>query len=99
MIGCKTKIYALRGPLSRKKIESQSFAQYLNSKMFVDPENLAYGDPAVLLPLIYQSKSFENSSKVGLILHHTQFAPAEVKQYLEQNGVRIINIERQGYGL
>lgn len=97
MIGCKTKIYALRGPLSRKKIEGQSFANYLNSKMFVDPENLAYGDPAVLLPLIYQKKSVDTSSKVGLIFHHVQSVPDAIKQYLEQNGIRIINIERQGY--
>ena len=97
MIGCKTKIYALRGPLSRKKIEGQALAQYLNSKMFVDPENLAYGDPAVLLPLIYQSKSANTTSKVGLILHHSQSVADEVKQALEQNGIRIINIERQGY--
>lgn len=97
MIGCKTKIYALRGPLSRKKIEGQSFANYLNSKMFVDPENLAYGDPAVLLPLIYQGKSAATTSKVGLIFHHVQSVPDAIKQYLEQNGIRIINIERQGY--
>lgn len=57
----KSKIYALRGPLSGAICESLGFK---------DPK--VYGDPAILLPKYYNPKAPHPTHKAGLILHHSQ---------------------------
>lgn len=93
----KTKIYALRGPLSKSKIESQTFGNLLNDRMFVDRANCVFGDPALLLPLLYEGNSNAHKNKIGIILHHIQPISAELEQKLSSAGIKLISIFRDGY--
>ena len=48
-----------------------------------------FGDPALLLPLIYNPKKTK-THEIGIIPHHTQFD--HFKSYGERHGVKIINL-------
>ena len=77
------KIYAVRGPLTRKE---------LIKKGWDCPE--VYGDPALLFPLIYNPK-IEKKYKYGIIPHYIEYESKKdinVIKNLEKLGFKIIDI-------
>lgn len=79
----KSRVHAVRGPLSRKLLVDAGF--------FV-PE--VYGDPAILTPIFYQPRS-TLSNDIGVILHQTHETP-EAAQIIKRMGLRLISIYREG---
>lgn len=82
-----SKICAVRGPLTREALQKVG----INS-----PE--IYGDPAILLPLLYTPTRDPsiNGNTIGLILHHSQENLISHKDELEERGIKIISIYRSG---
>jgi len=77
------KIYAVRGPKTREKL--------LNSGIDC-PEN--YGDPALLMPYVYQPKSnIDKKYKVGIIPHIVDKDVTWLKQYSNSDEIKIINLQ------
>ncbi len=76
-------IWALRGPLTKKCLED------FGVKI---PEPVVYGDPAILLPLIYSPKKLK-MVKTGIVPHYTDLEEAQERyNEQEQKGeVRIID--------
>ncbi|MDP5078112.1 MAG: polysaccharide pyruvyl transferase family protein [Nonlabens sp.] len=75
----KATFYAVRGPLSRKRVLEQGYSC---------PE--IYGDPALLLPLYYkpeQSKKY----KLGIIPHYVDYTMVQ-DDLGQQEGVSIIDL-------
>lgn len=97
MLCFKSKIYALRGPLTKQRIEEQSLSKFLNNKMFVNRDSCVFGDPAVLLPRVYQTKTQKQHYQIGIILHHTQKIPKQLASSLEHVGIHFINILRSSH--
>lgn len=79
----KSRIHAVRGPLSRKCLIDAGFSV---------PE--VYGDPAILTPMYYQPRS-PSGNDIGVILHQTHETP-ESEQILRSMGLRLISIYREG---
>lgn len=81
----RSKICALRGPVTGKIIERLGFE---------DPE--VYGDPALLLPNYFSPEIKEKRFSVGLILHWSQEVKLNLveKENLLQSGIKLISILR-----
>jgi|TARA_B110000908_G_C10146908_1_gene399488 pyruvyltransferase len=79
------KIYAVRGPLTRKTLISADRDV---------PE--VYGDPALLFPKIYDPRNvIAKKYKFGIIPHYADFKDPvilKILEKLEESGVKIINI-------
>ena len=76
-------ILALRGPLTRKHLENYG----------VEIENkIVYGDPALLLRLIYSPEKLEKT-KEGIVPHYTdlKWAKKAFKKRVERGEVKIID--------
>ncbi len=61
------KIYALRGPLTRKLIQSDNIPEI-------------YGDPAILLSKIFNNLNIQKKYKIGLLPHFSDYKKIK-KQY------------------
>jgi len=73
-------ILAVRGPLTRKELLKKGIAC---------PE--VYGDPALLLPLVYQAPIVEKTHKYGLIPHYIDHH-TEAVENARRLGIKIIDI-------
>ena len=69
------KILALRGPLTRRILRGENIPQI-------------YGDPGLLLPLIYNPK-IKKIHKIGIVPHYVD------KEIRIENGMHFINIESE----
>jgi len=79
--GIKPKhVYSVRGPLTRDKLIQAGVSEV--------PE--LYGDPALLLPLIYQPPGAKAQYKYGLIPHYIDSSHELIR---EHPGVLVMNIE------
>jgi pyruvyltransferase len=77
------KIYAVRGPETREKLIGFGIAC---------PE--IYGDPALLMPYVYQPKrNIDKKYKVGIIPHIVDKDNAWLKQYSNSDEIKIINLQ------
>ena len=87
MHGYNSTICAVRGPLTRNPLLKHGI-----------PCPKIYGDPAIILPLIYTPKQTieTNQSSIGLILHHSQEKLLLQKNQIENSGIRIISVFRSG---
>jgi len=74
-------IYAVRGPLSRRRLRACGIEC---------PE--VYGDPALLLPRLY-APGIEKKYDVGLIAHYVDKGHPWIEQYRDDSKVRIIDIQ------
>lgn len=70
--------YAVRGKYTQQRLSELGYKV---------PKTL--GDPAILLPLIYQPK-IEKTYDLGLIPHHTQYE--HFAKYQEVHSIRVINL-------
>lgn len=77
------KVLAVRGPLSR---------DYLLSQGVDCPE--VYGDPALLLPIIYTPK-ISKKYKLGIIPHYVDFESEYISKFKNEADVKIIRL--RGY--
>ena len=75
------KIHAVRGPLTRKI--------YLENG--VDCPEI-YGDPALLLPLIYNSSKIEKKYKFGILPHYIDVESEWIKEQKKRNDTLFIDI-------
>lgn len=74
------KVCAVRGPLTR---------QYLLDQGIECPE--IYGDPALLMPLIYTPK-FEKKFKLGIIPHYSELELPEIKALSDRDDIIVIKM-------
>lgn len=79
------KVYAVRGPLTK---------DYLDSQGIECPE--VYGDPALLLPLLYNSKK-EKKYKVGIIPHIIDNHIGAIKEFQKSMGDDCLIIDFKNY--
>jgi len=75
------KVYAVRGPLSRELLLKQGIEC---------PK--VYGDPALLLPLLYKSQN-NKKYKIGLIAHYADKNHPVVKKLITNEGVHFIDVQ------
>ena len=82
------KIFAVRGPLTR---------QFLIKKGLDCPD--VYGDPAILLPLLYKPRNKKKLYKVGLIPHYIEYDSSSVHDFKKKHGdsVVVVNMKRYGH--
>lgn len=76
------RFLAVRGPRTAKRIKELGFS-----------EPIVYGDPALLLPLLYKPKSTLKTSKIGIIPHYVDYE--EIKKMVDSslhNNVKVINL-------
>lgn len=78
----KATFYAVRGPLSRKRILEQGYSC---------PE--VYGDPALLLPTFY-NPTVTKEVEVGIIPHYVDYDEV-YKDYDKQEGIVVIDLMTQ----
>lgn len=78
------KVYAVRGPLSRDLLLKQGI-----------PCPEVYGDPALLLPLMYTPK-IEKKYKLGIIPHYVDYDLPHVREFRDQHN-EILFIKFKGY--
>jgi pyruvyltransferase len=77
------KIYAVRGPKTREKLIGFG----------IDCPEI-YGDPALLMPYVYQpKKNIGKKYKVGIIPHIVDKDIAWLKQYSNSDEIKIINLQ------
>lgn len=79
------KVHAVRGPLTRS---------YLLSQGIECPE--IYGDPVILLPLIYPVKK-EKKYKMGLIPHYVDLEVDSINRIKNEYGEQIVIINLRNY--
>jgi hypothetical protein len=70
---------AVRGEYTKNRLAELGFS----------PPNVV-GDPALLLPLVYESKDIQKEVRLGLIPHHTQYE--HFKDYENGNKLLVINL-------
>lgn len=77
------KVLAVRGPLTR---------EYLMKYSVDCPE--VYGDPALLLPLLYKPKSQHKMYKIGVIPHYVDLGSHIINEFVKGgNGtIKLINV-------
>lgn len=75
------KVCAVRGKLTR---------EYLLQQGVQCPE--VYGDPALLMPLIYKPK-VEKKYKVGLIPHVDDLSNPKVEEFVKDDSIRLIRLD------
>lgn len=78
------KFWAVRGPLTRQTILKD------NPNIIV-PE--IYGDPAILMPLIYKPKTQQLKYKIGIIPHYIDKTLFEIKS----EDIKLINVSDNPY--
>jgi pyruvyltransferase len=77
------KVYAVRGPLTRKEL--------IKNKIDC-PE--VYGDPALLLPFYYKPKKNKKKYKYGLLPHYMDKYHPFILQFSKRDDVIFIDIEK-----
>lgn len=77
------RVCAVRGPLTR--------AQLLESGIDCPP---VYGDPAILMPLLYHPAVPEKQYRIGLIPHLHDLHYPVVSYYAEQPGVHLFDLRK-----
>lgn len=80
------RVLAVRGPLSKSYLESHN----------IDCPAV-YGDPALLLPLVYSPQNIKKKYKIGLIPHYKDLARPEVVHFCKQLGDNVRLIKFQFY--
>lgn len=76
-------IHAVRGPLTLKRLREQNY----------NCQNVALGDPALLLPLIYFPTEINKKFKVGLIPHYVDADHNWIKRVAQKdNNAKVIDI-------
>ena len=80
-IGEVTEVLAVRGPLTQRLLQSKGISC---------PEN--YGDPALLLPRIYDEK-VEKCFRLGIIPHYKDKNNELITKVLDEEGVCLIDVE------
>ena len=76
------KVVAVRGPLTR---------EYLLNQGVECPE--VYGDPALLLPLLYKPQNIKKKYKLGIIPHYVDFNNKLLSRFVATNkGVKLISL-------
>lgn len=81
-----TKVHGVRGPLTRANL----------LKLGVDcPE--VYGDPALLLPLLYKP-DIKKKYKLGIVPHYADFKDPVLDNFREQDDILVIDITKRGGG-
>lgn len=79
------KVLAVRGPLTRRKL----------LEMGVECPEI-FGDPALLLPEIYQPKNIEKDYKLGIIPHYHDKNDTWLNKYFSNNpNIKIIDIQNK----
>ncbi len=82
----RSTIYALRGPLTFELVKQCGFT-----------DEPIYGDPGITMPDFYTPKSTAHRYTIGIVLHQThQFLFNPLHDRLEKQGVRLIDINREG---
>lgn len=78
------KVYAVRGPKTRQKLLDHG----------IDcPE--VYGDPALLMPLIYDPKKPEKKYKIGIIPHIVDREHPWIKKYENDDDILVIDLQNK----
>ncbi|UGS20570.1 polysaccharide pyruvyl transferase family protein [Flavobacterium cyclinae] len=76
------RFLAVRGPRTAKRLKELGFS-----------EPSVYGDPALLLPLLYRPKSTLKTYKIGIIPHYVDYE--EIKKMVDSflyNDIKVINL-------
>ncbi|MCW8108061.1 polysaccharide pyruvyl transferase family protein [Alteromonas ponticola] len=82
-----SRIFAVRGPITRKHL--------ISSGIISERHPLAYGDPAILLPLFHNPEC-EKKYEIGLIPHVKDYEKVK-ERYKDQPHVRVIQLGDLGY--
>jgi len=80
------KVLAVRGPLSRKKLIEQG----------IDCPEI-YGDPALLLPIVYPGEQIDKKYDLGIIPHYGDKKFEWLKQFDKTSKIKIIDIQTNDY--
>lgn len=80
----KLDIRAVRGPITQQILE---FSKY-------DCTNAALGDPAILMPMIYQNGSQEKKHDVSIVTH---WCFDKVDEEITSSGLNVINVNTKDY--